>query len=80
MRFVHLISLVIFSVGCDRITQSTFTSTGTKEVNVLKEPSGLADPLPLRWDEEHTQKALTLQGEFREHRYDPQCESAAKTT
>jgi hypothetical protein len=64
MRFAVVASVAVFLAGCNRVgdptTAASSASPGGKEVKMAEKLADVADPQPLRWDEKHTQKPLTI--------------------
>jgi hypothetical protein len=63
MRFSLLFFVAVFLVGCgvgSPTETSTATATDGKEGKTADKQVGATDPQSLRWDENHTQKPLTI--------------------
>jgi hypothetical protein len=64
MRFAVLASVVVVLGGCNRVGHPTgapsSAAAGGKEVAMANKRPGVTNAQPMRWDEEHTQKPLTI--------------------
>jgi len=64
MRRAVWFSAVIFLASCNRVGQPAGgfpdTATDRKDVKMDEKRAGVGDLQPLRWDEQHTQKPLTI--------------------